>query len=191
MRGPRDPERREKIMAAAADLAQSRGFSAVSMADIGQRVGITATAIYRHFASKSALLVALFDRSIDELLDDEVETQTRLANPRAALEHLVRRQVDFVVDEREWARVYHGEVDQLPEEDRRRLRRKQRRYLEEWVRLLRQVRPTLNEPRARTLVRACIGAIQAPLFSADELEREELRDLLNLTARAVLGLHGP
>lgn len=175
-------------MQAAAELVGGRGFGAVSMADIGERVGITATAIYRHFDSKAALLVALFDRSIDELLDDEAAARERFADPLDALAHLVGRQVDFVVDEREFARVYHGEVQQLPAEDRARLRRKQRSYLEEWVRLLCDVRPELSPTQARTLVRCCIGAVQAPLFSQPELDPGELRPLLVLTARQVLGL---
>jgi AcrR family transcriptional regulator len=190
VRRSRDPLRREKIMTAAADLVVGRGFNAVSMSDIGDRVGITAAAIYRHFDSKSALLVALFDKAIDDLLEDEDETRARFTEPLAALTHLVARQVDFVVDEREFARVYHGEVDQLPDEDRARLRRKQRRYLEEWVRLLRVVRPELGVPEARTLVRCGIGAVQAPLFAQVELPPAELRTLLTATAHQVLGLPG-
>ncbi len=188
VRRSRDPDRREKIMAAAAELVGGRGFHAVAMNDIGARVGISAAAIYRHFPSKSALLVALFDRSIDDLLQDEDLSRSRFPDPRSALEHLVCRQVDFVVDEREFARVYHGEVDQLAAEDRARLRRKQRRYLEEWVRLLREVRPDLDAAQARTVVRSTIGAVQAPLFAQLELDAGRLRPLLVRTAFAVLGL---
>jgi AcrR family transcriptional regulator len=61
----RDPARKERILAAAADLVASSGYHAVSMADIGAAAGITGSGIYRHFASKSALLVALFDQAID------------------------------------------------------------------------------------------------------------------------------
>ena len=56
----RDPARKERILAAAADLVASSGYHAVSMADIGAAAGITGSGIYRHFASKSALLVALW-----------------------------------------------------------------------------------------------------------------------------------
>jgi AcrR family transcriptional regulator len=40
------------------------------MEDIGEAVGITASAIYRHYDSKTAVLVAMFDRVIDQLLSE-------------------------------------------------------------------------------------------------------------------------
>lgn len=67
----RDPARKERILAAAADLVARHGYHAVSMADIGAVAGITGAGIYRHFDSKSAVLVALFDRVIDGLVREE------------------------------------------------------------------------------------------------------------------------
>ncbi|MCW2934226.1 MAG: TetR family transcriptional regulator, partial [Actinomycetia bacterium] len=61
----RDPARKERILSAAADLVARHGFTAVSMEDIGDAVGITASAIYRHYDSKSAVLVAMLDRVVD------------------------------------------------------------------------------------------------------------------------------
>lgn len=177
-------------MSAAADLVVGRGFHSVSMTEIGARVGITATAIYRHFPSKAALLVALFDRSIDGLLQDEHETRRRFPDPLDALQHLVAGQVDFVVDEREFARVYHGEVDQLPDEDRLRLRRKQRVYLAEWVSLVQDLRPELSAAEARAVVHATIGAVQSPLFHRLEVEPGRLKELLTEMAQTTLGIAG-
>src|ERR1700757_2914572 len=68
-----DPERKERILAAAADLIAQKGYHAVSIAEIGAAAGITGSGIYRHFESKSAVLVALFDRVIDDLLREEQE----------------------------------------------------------------------------------------------------------------------
>ena len=66
----RDPARKHKILLAAADLVARNGFNSVSMSEIGAASGITGSAIYRHFDSKSAVLVELFDSAIDQLLDD-------------------------------------------------------------------------------------------------------------------------
>lgn len=184
----RDPERKARIMEAVADLIVHHGYRGVSMADIGERVGISAAAIYRHFHNKDALLVAVFDRSIDQLLEDERRTRQLFADPREALTDLVARQIDFVVDEREFARIYHGEADQLPEEDRRRLRRKQRAYLDEWEAVLVEVRPALSTTDARTIIHAVIGAIQAPLFHRLETPPDRLKHLLTEMAHAVLGV---
>jgi AcrR family transcriptional regulator len=184
----RDPLRKQKILAAAADLVGRRGFHAVSMADIGDEVGISGAAIYRHFENKSALLVALFDQAIDELLDDERATLRDSPSDEAALRHLIEGQVNFVVLDRAFARVYHHEVDHLPEVDRERLRHKQRLYLQEWVRLVQRLHVDLDEAGARTLVHAAIGAIQSPLFHQVTLPEARLNAELVRLACAVVGL---
>lgn len=184
----RDPDRKERILAAAADLVAHRGFHAVSMADIGAEVGISGTAIYRHFDNKGALLLALFDRSIDELLRHEQESLQQVHDVPTALRILIERQIAFVVDEREFARVYHHEVDHLPDGDRGRLRRKQRMYLEEWVHLVRELHPRLDDSAARTLVHAAIGAVQSPLFHHVGMPSERLKALLTTASCGILGL---
>lgn len=93
----RDPARKERILAAAADLVARSGYHAVSMADMGAAAGITGSGIYRHFEGKSAVLVALFDRVIDHLLDDERAIVQEITDLREALKRLVRGQVEFVI----------------------------------------------------------------------------------------------
>jgi len=50
---------RTAILNVALDIYLREGLDALSMRKIAQRVGITATAIYRHFESKDALLAGL------------------------------------------------------------------------------------------------------------------------------------
>jgi len=50
---------REKILAAARKAFERRGLEGLSLRDIAAKVGITPMAIYRHFASKEALVDAL------------------------------------------------------------------------------------------------------------------------------------
>jgi AcrR family transcriptional regulator len=183
----RDPARKERILAAAADLVAGKGYHAVTMADIGAAAGITGSGIYRHFEGKSAVLVALFDRVIDGLLHEEQQIVHDVTDLRAALLRLIEGQVEFVVADRELAQVYHNEIHNLPEEDRRRLRRKQRLYLEEWVHLLDELRDDLSDTDARVLVHGAIGAIQSTLFHSGGLPENRLRQLLTESARAVLG----
>jgi AcrR family transcriptional regulator len=184
----RDPERKTRIMAAAADLVARKGYHAVSMAEIGSAAGITGSGVYRHFDSKSAVLVALFDRVIDDLLREEQEILDTTSDLPRALDRLIAGQVEFVVADRELAKVYHTEINNLPDEDRRRLRRKQRLYLEEWVHLVDELRDDLSDAEARTVVHAAIGAIQSTLFHGVGLAEDRLRLLLTEAARAVLGI---
>jgi AcrR family transcriptional regulator len=165
-----------------------RGFHAVSIAEIGAAAGITGSGVYRHFENKSAVLVALFDRVIDELLRDEQEILDDTADLTVALDRLIAGQVQFVVGDRELAQVYYNEINNLPADDRRRLRRKQRRYLEEWVHLVNELRVDLTDADARTVVHAAVGAIQSPLFHNTGGAEDRLRVILTEAARAILGI---
>jgi AcrR family transcriptional regulator len=171
-------------------LVARKGFHAASIAEIGAAAGITGSGVYRHFDSKSAVLVSLFDQIIDELLRDEQVVLGSTSELSAALDLLIAGQVEFVVGDRELAQVYYNEINNLPQEDRRRLRRKQRLYLEEWVHLVSELREDLTDNDARAVVHAVIGAIQSPLFYDTGLAEDRLRVLLTETARAILGIAG-
>jgi AcrR family transcriptional regulator len=181
-------ERKERILSAAADLFSRSGYHSVSMGDIGAAAGITGPAIYRHFDSKSAVLVELFDRAIDRLLQEAQDIALGEVDPRASLRKLIASQVKFVVVDRSVAQVYYIENQNLPGDDRRRLRRKQRLYLEEWVHVLAELKSGCDESEARVVVHAAIGAIQSSLFHAQEPPGERLDWLLTCAAEAVLGM---
>jgi AcrR family transcriptional regulator len=175
-------------LSAAADLVARKGFHAVSVAEIGAAAGITGSGVYRHFDGKSAVLVALFDQIIDDLLGDEQEIISSGADLNSALDRLIAGQVEFVVGDRELAQIYYNEINNLPAEDRRRLRRKQRLYLEEWVHLVSELRGDLSDADARTIVHAAVGAIQSPLFHNTGMVEDRLRGLLTEAARAIVGI---
>lgn len=167
------------------------GFHSVSMEDIGEAVGITAPAIYRHYDSKTAMLVAMFERVIDRLLTEAQQVASELeADPHEALIRLVEAQIDFVLEDHDVAQVYFREIGTLPDADQRALRRKQRLYLEVWVDLLSELRPGFDEAQARTVVHCAIGAIQSSLQHTAGLPEPRLRALLRESATAVLTAHG-
>ncbi len=182
----RDPARKEKILEAAAGLLAGNGFHSVSMADIGERAGITGSGIYRHFDSKAAILVVLFEQVIDALLEDGRVAVENTPDLHEALDKLIAGQVDFVVAKRHLAQVYHNEIQNLPQDDQVRLRRKQRLYIEEWVHLLGELDASLDESMARTLTHTAIGAIQSTLFHQVSIPEDDLRDVLSRSAIAVL-----
>ncbi len=54
-------ETRERILHESGELLREKGIAGFSMRGVAERVGVTATALYRHFADKDALLAALLD----------------------------------------------------------------------------------------------------------------------------------
>ena len=169
------------ILASAVDLFVGHGFHGAGMDDIAAAAGVTGPAIYRHFASKDALLVALFDdladrlaRGVDEVLEGAA---TPGEDPAHTLEELVRFHVGLALDEQALIVVYVTEERNLPDSDRRRVRRAQRAYVEQWVALLRPLRPDLADEGLRTAVHAAIGLVNSigyrrrPGLPRPELER--------------------
>lgn len=182
----RDPDRREKILRAAGEQFARRGYHAVSLADIGAAAGIVGSGIYRHFTSKSAILVALLDQVMGRLIDEAGQILATEPDAGRQLEALIQGQVAFAVDDRYLVRLWQREVHVLPEADRRRLRRLQRLYVEEWVHLLAELRPGLGDGQARALVHAAIGAIQSVASYDSGLPRPQQVDLLDRSAWACL-----
>ena len=186
----RDPRRRQRILRAAAELVAERGYHEVGMADIGAAAGITGPAIYRHFDGKSAVLVAMFDHVIDDLSREASEIVASRGDALATLRGLIQTQVRFVLRDGTLAQVYHNEVANLPDEDRHRLRRKQRLYIEEWVHVLAQLRPGAGDATVRALVHASVGAIQSVLFYSSGLADDQLAALMSSVAEASLFARG-
>jgi AcrR family transcriptional regulator len=60
-------ERRAEILDAAIALADAEGLAAVTLRAVGQRVGVTAMALYGYFPDKGSLLDAMADRVIGEV----------------------------------------------------------------------------------------------------------------------------
>ncbi|MEH6591304.1 MAG: TetR/AcrR family transcriptional regulator [Halioglobus sp.] len=72
----------ERILEAAEDLFAEKGFSATSLGDVADRVGIRSPSLYNHFKNKEALYQAVLDRLLDsfsqpleELVESEVTQQ--------------------------------------------------------------------------------------------------------------------
>jgi AcrR family transcriptional regulator len=182
----RDPDRRERILRAAAELVAERGFHAVSMADIGAASGIVGSGVYRHFDSKSAVLAALLDEGMARLLAGAAAVVGSGRRAPEVLDELVRDQVRFAVDEALLVRLWLREVQTLPDGDQRRLRRLQRHYVEDWVHTLRELRPELPDADARARVHVAIGAIQSAATWNAGVPRERLAELLTECARRCL-----
>jgi AcrR family transcriptional regulator len=183
----RDPERKQRILASAAALGARRGFHAISMAEIGSEAGIVGSGIYRHFGSKTAILVSMSDQVMDRLADGAATILGAGYGPSLSLSLLVRDHIAVAIEDRDILSIYHREAHTMPPDDWRRLRRSQRHYVEEWVHVLAPLRPDLADGELRLAVHAAIGAIQSILFFTSGLAPDRLAGLLETMAHGCLG----
>jgi AcrR family transcriptional regulator len=172
------PSRREQILRAAAQLFAERGSRAVGVDDIGAAVGVTGPAIYRHFASKDAILAEMLVRISERLLDGGTARVAEAGDdPAAQLRALIAFQVEFALDNPALITVQDRDLGSLPGTDAAQVRRLQRRYVEVWVTVLARLHPG-DTATCRTRAHAVFGLINSTPHSAGRLSRPATASLL-------------
>lgn len=177
--------RRDQILDRAAGLFAARGFHGVSVHDVGAACGISGPALYRHFASKDAMLGEMLVGISERLLAEARSRLRGAADPKQALDALLEWHVDFALNHRPLIVVQDRDWDALPADARARVRRLQRAYIDLWVEQLGQVEPRLDRDEAAARVRAVFGLLNSTPRSG-RLPDAQLRPLLTSMGWAAL-----
>lgn len=159
-------DRRSQLLAAAEHLIAERGFLAVRLEDIGSAAGVSGPAIYRHFPGKEALLVELLVGVSTRLLTGGQQVVAHAPDAEAALDGLIEFHLDFALGEPDLITIQDRDLPNLPLPAQRQVRRAQRRYVETWVSVLRELDPGLEENRARVMAHAAFGLLNSTPHSA-------------------------
>jgi AcrR family transcriptional regulator len=182
----RGHNRREAILAEAARLFHHNGFHETGIDEIGAAVGITGPGVYRHFESKQHLLAAILDRNMQRHQEIVTEVTEMKLKPLDALAELVQRSAGELAHNRDAAALYFQEGRNLPPDELTRYTRIQRGLITEWVRLLREVRPELNDEDSRAAVRAVGGLLNSVGYFTTTMSPDRLTTLLANMALAAL-----
>ena len=179
--------RREEILEIAVGLFASRGYHGVSMDDIGAAAGVTGPALYHHFAGKEAMLVAALNPVSEGLLEGgRARVAQQPGDPVGALRSLVEFHVAFALANPAVIALHLHELDRLPDEPRRQIRRLQRLYVEVWVQALTTLRSELAASEARVLAHAAFGLMNSTPFLGGEVDRDRRAQLLTVATLAAL-----
>ncbi|MFD4198629.1 MULTISPECIES: SACE_7040 family transcriptional regulator [Amycolatopsis] len=177
--------RREEILSAAAELFARHGFHGVGIDDIGAAVGISGPALYRHFRSKDAMLGEMLNSISHYLLDGGTARVDATADPQQALAQLVEFHVDFALTHPSLITVQERNLANLTDADRKQVRALQRRYVEIWVKVIRDAVPGVGERQARSAAHAVFGLINSTPYNR-HLDDDELAVLLRRLALGAL-----
>jgi AcrR family transcriptional regulator len=96
-------ERREAILDAAVEEIAAHGYAGATTADVAKRAGISQPYVFRFFATKKDLYIAVLERCTDRLLRGWEETATRSGETR--LEALARAFVEALPERRSELKV--------------------------------------------------------------------------------------
>lgn len=107
---------RETALKCARALVEARGHSSITMRDLAERIGVAPSALYRHYSSRSALLVALAEEAHVVLGRDIEASIADSEDPREVLYIAGRRFFAFTRSHPALFRMmYDNEVINAPE----------------------------------------------------------------------------
>jgi AcrR family transcriptional regulator len=183
----RPKDRKAQIAQASAEAFSALGYYGVSMEAIASRVGISATALYRHYSSK----YELFRDAVLSLGQQLVECtafadDTATGNPEQTVHRLVAALVDTAMANRESGGLYRWEGRYLRGDDQATLIAQMRTVHRRIQRPLRKIRPELTSRQRWTLSTAVLSVIGSIVDHRAKLPAIQVRALLAELAHAVL-----
>jgi len=93
--------RKEEIITVASRLFKEKGFSAVSVRDIAQEMGMKAASLYNHINSKQEILSSLIIKLAKDFTDGMGAVLEEESSPLAKIEALIRLHIDITVNQSE------------------------------------------------------------------------------------------
>ncbi|MGV0713976.1 TetR/AcrR family transcriptional regulator [Mycolicibacterium sp. XJ662] len=183
----RPKDRKAQIAQASAEAFSAVGYYGVSMEAIASRVGISAAALYRHYASKYELfrdaVLSLGQQLVDcTAFADGVE----LDDPQTLLDQLVAALVDTGMRNRTSGGLYRWEGRYLRGDDQASLIAQMRVVNHRIQRPLSAIRPSLTSRQRWTLSSAVLSVIGSIVDHRAKLPAVQVRALLADLAGAVL-----
>ncbi|HWL78945.1 TetR/AcrR family transcriptional regulator [Microbacterium sp.] len=189
-RGRAKADRQTALLKEAARLFAARGFSGVSLEELGAAVGVSGPAVYRHFANKQALLGAILVSVSERLLSGGRAVVESGEPPLEQLRALIEFHVAFALADADVIRVQDRDLASLADEDRHAVRRLQREYVELWIGVLAAVHPDRPVNDLRVRAHACFGLINSTPHSVRALRDapadEDVSQILESMALAAL-----
>lgn len=181
-------QRRVELLRASAEIMADKGFHAMRLEDLGEAVGISGPAVYRHFSNKEEILTELMLGISQHLYEQSQEVLVGIDDPRERLEILIDFHVSFALERTDLIRLHNRELFRMSEEGRGMVRAAQGHYLGLWARALEDFNPTFAGESGRITAQLTIGLINAVEHLAGRVAPALLRRQLVLSARSTLGL---
>jgi AcrR family transcriptional regulator len=102
--------RKDVIIAKAAYLFREKGYSATSMRDLAENVGVEAASLYNHIKSKAEILQVICFKTANEFMDHLAEVEASSENSVGKIESIIRFHIQQIVNhyeevyvmDREW-----------------------------------------------------------------------------------------
>jgi TetR/AcrR family fatty acid metabolism transcriptional regulator len=105
-------DKRAAILAAATSVFARRGFFAAQVADVARAAGIAAGTVYLYFRSKDEILTSIFDRTMQEAIEEGQAALADVDDPAERLRRIARMHLARLGRDRNLAIVFQVELRQ-------------------------------------------------------------------------------
>jgi len=183
-RRPRD--RKAQIARVSAEAFSELGYYGVTMELIASRVGVSATALYRHYSSKYELFRDAVLSLGQQLVDCTDFADQADRDPQQLLDRIHLALINTALANRESGGLYRWEARLLAPEDQRILIDQMRTVHKRIQRPLRELRPGLTSRQCWTLSTAALSVFGSLVDHRSKLPANQIRALLAELADAVL-----
>jgi len=185
----RPKDRKAQIARASAEAFSAQGYHAVSMETIAAKVGVSAPALYRHYAGKYDLFRDAV-LTLSQLLVDCTDLEPD-PDPATTLDQLVAALIDVTLDNRESGGLYRWQARYLRAEDQLTLTGQLKLVNRRIQQPLTVIRPTLISSQRWMLSAGVLSAIGSIVDHRARLPADEIRVLLGAVAAAILAAELP
>lgn len=105
VRNPHADSRLPKVLDEAARLFRTRGFEGTSVRDIAKAVGMLPGSLYCHFETKEALLVAVYVKGVQQIIEAVQSAVADVADPWERLEAACVAHLEAILHDDDYAQV--------------------------------------------------------------------------------------
>lgn len=183
--------RKDVIIAKAARLFREKGYSATSMRDLAEHVGVEAASLYNHIKSKAEILQEICFKTanlfMNHITEVELSDQKSLAKVEAILRFHIRQIIshyeEVYVMDREWKHLTDPYLSNM-QSQRRSYRQRIAALIEEGIR--KGEIKDIDAPTAVLIMLHAVSGIESWHRSIKRISAEQLED--NMVMILVEGL---
>ncbi|MFM2146220.1 MAG: hypothetical protein RL732_1056 [Bacteroidota bacterium] len=172
--------RKDVIIAKAARLFREKGYSATSMRDLAEHVGVEAASLYNHIKSKAEILQEICFKTANRFMDHITEVESSGEGSLAKVESILRFHIRQIVEhyeevyvmDREWKHLIDPYLSNM-QSQRRSYRQRIAAIIEEGIR--KGEIKAIDAPTAVLIILHAVSGIESwhrsvKRISADMLE---------------------
>ncbi len=191
IRQRKNSTRKETIIETAARLFRERGFSATSMRDLAEQVGVEAASLYNHISSKAEILQEICYKVANKFMShiDKVDASdtTSIKKIEEILRFLIQQMLhnyeEVYVSDREWKHLTDPYLSNI-QTQRRMYRQRIASIIEEGIRK-HEIKP-IDAPTAVLIMLHAVSGIESWHRSRQKIGGDKLEE--NMVAILIGGL---